>query len=121
MKTSIVALLLLLINIATTMACDFEFTTKDNKKSCKTGEIFVLDIKLTLTHRTCTVAPADTKFKQEGIEVLGATKWKESSPGIWNRQIKLKVLPDKKKKITLTATRTCDKEGGNGTYSLDKL
>jgi len=102
------------------MACDFKFSTEGDKKSCKTGEIFVIDVKLTLTHRTCIVTPEQTKFKPEGIEVVAATKWKETSPGIWTRQIKVKVLDNKLKKISLSATRTCDKEGGYGIYSLDK-
>jgi len=120
MKKSLFITLFLFIGIMTCLACDFKFSTEGDKKICKTGEVFVIDVKLTLTHRACTITPAQTKFKQEGIEVLGATKWKETSPGIWTRQIKVKVLNDKLKKITLSATRTCDKEGGYGIYSLDK-
>lgn len=118
-----IALTTLIFTVATLslLACNFDFTTDGNKKSCKPGEEFVINIKLTLTHRTCTVAPAQTKFKTDGFEVLGATTWKEASPGIWTRQIKVKVLTDAKKKIHLTATRTCDKEGGLGTYSLNIL
>lgn len=116
-----IALLALLISVTTlsAMACDFAFTTEGNKKTCKPGEEFVLSVKLTLTHRTCAVAPAQTKFKTDGFDVVSATTWKEASPGVWTRQIKVKVKADAKKKMTLTATRTCDKEGGLGTYSLD--
>jgi len=115
------ALFALLFSVATlsALACNFVFTTDGNKKSCKPGEEFVVNVKLTLTHRTCAVAPAQTKFKTEGFDVVSATTWKEATPGIWTRQIKIKVKADAKKKMTLTATRTCDKEGGLGTYSLD--
>ena len=118
-----ITLIVLLFSVATlsVMACSFEFTTEGNKKSCKPGEEFVLNVKLTLTHRTCVVAPAQTKFKTEGFDVVSATTWKEATPGVWTRQIKIKVKADAKKKITLTATRTCEKEGGLGTYSLDIL
>jgi hypothetical protein len=118
-----ITLALLAFSIATlsALACNFEFTTDGNKKSCKPGEEFVINIKLTLTHRTCTVAPALTKFKTDGFDVLAATTWKEATPGVWTRQVKVKVKPDAKKKMTLTATRTCDKEGGLGVYSLDIL
>lgn len=116
-----IALLVLVLSVATlsAMACNFEFTTEGNKKTCKPGEEFVVNVKLTLTHRTCVVAPAQTKFKTEGFDVVAATTWKEATPGIWTRQIKIKIKADDKKKITLTATRTCEKEGGLGTYSLD--
>jgi len=120
MNKFLLVIFLFFVGVLTSMACDFEFSTKEDKKSCKTGEEFIIDVKLTLTHRTCVVTPDQTKFKPEGIQVLGATKWKESTPGVWSRQIKVKVLNDSKKKITLSATRTCDKEGGYGIYSLNK-
>ena len=118
-----IALSALIFSIATlsALACNFVFTTEGNKKSCKPGEEFVINVKLTLTHRTCIVAPAQTKFKTEGFDVLAATTWKEATPGVWTRQVKVKVKADATKKITLTATRTCEKEGGLGTYSLDIL
>jgi hypothetical protein len=118
-----ITLLALVFCVATlsALACHFEFTTEGNKKTCKPGEEFVINIKLTLTHRTCTVAPAQTKFKTDGFDVLAATTWKEATPGVWTRQVKVKVKADATKKMTLTATRTCDKEGGLGTYSLDIL
>lgn len=103
------------------LACHFEFTTEGNKKSTKIGEEFIVNVKLTLTHRTCTVTPAQTKFKTEGFDVVSATTWKEATPGVWTRQVKIKVKADAKKKITMTATRTCDKEGGLGVFSLDIL
>lgn|SRR5665647_1694934 len=116
-----IALIVLIFSVATlsALACNFEFTTDAKKKSCKPGEEFVINVKLTLTHRTCTTAPSQTKFKTEGFDVLAATTWKEATPGIWTRQVKVKVKADAKKKMTMTATRTCDKEGGLGTYSLD--
>ena len=118
-----IALFTLVFSMATlsALACNFVFTTDGNKKSCKPGEEFVINVKLTLTHRTCTTAPTQTKFKTDGFDVLAATTWKEITPGVWTRQVKVKVKADATKKMTLTATRTCDKEGGLGTYSLDIL
>ena len=118
-----IALIVLVFSVSTlsALACSFEFTTDGNKKTCKPSEELVVNVKLTLTHRTCVVAPAQTKFKTEGFDVVAATAWKEATPGVWTRQIKIKVKADATKKITLTATRTCEKEGGLGTYSLDIL
>lgn len=119
-KIALFALIFCMTSLSA-LACHFEFTTEGTKKSCKPNEEFILNIKLVLTHRTCAVAPAQTKFKTDGFKVISATTWKEATPGIWTRQVKVKVNPDAKKKITMTATRTCDKEGGLGTYNLDIL
>jgi hypothetical protein len=107
--------------VVTGQACDFEFTTKDNLKNCKPGDEIVINVKLTLIHRNCVIAAKDTKFKYDGLQVLSATEWKQESPGVFSRQIKVKILDDKKDKIKLTATRTCDKEGGYGVFTLDKV
>ncbi len=108
-------------SVLSAMACHFEFTTEGGeKKSCKAGEEFVLTVKLVLTHRNCTVAASQTKFKTDGIQVLGAKDWVQVSPTTFTRQIKVKVLDDGKKKVSLLATRTCDRDGGNGLFTLDK-
>ena len=120
MKKFILSVSVLLLSISMASACDFEFTTKDNKTSVKPGEEFVINVKLSLTHRSCKVAAKDTKFKFEGMEIVGATDWKQETPMIYTRQIKAKANSDNSKKIMLTATRTCDKDGGHGVFSLPK-
>lgn len=113
-------LFLIVISIISATACNFSFTTDGEKKSCKVGEEFVINVKLTLSHRTCNVAPSETKFKVDGMEVKSATNWKEEKTGVWTRKVKVKVLSNEKKKVSMTATRTCDKDGGTGTFSLEK-
>lgn len=102
-------------------ACEFEFGTKGDATKCKAGDEIVINVKLTLTHRNCKVAAKDTKFKFDGIQVLGATEWSQEAPNVFTRQIKAKVLADAKKKISLSATRNCEKDGGYGLFTLDKL
>jgi len=114
------ALIFLLTASLAVLACDFQFSVADGKKSCKAGDEIVLNVKLTLTHRTCVVAAKDTKFKLDGISIVSATDWKEVGPGVYTRQLKMKVNADKKPKIMLSATRTCDKEGGCGIFTLPK-
>lgn len=120
MKKITLFIILLIVSTIQALACHFEFTPEGNKKTCKAGEEFVINVKLTLTHRNCAVAAAQTKFKTDGIDVVGATPWKEVNPGIWTRQVKVKVQKNDKNKVTLTATRTCDRDGGYGVFSLDK-
>ena len=74
-------ILLLALTIATiTQACEFEFGTKGNIKNCKAGDEIIITVRLSLTHRNCKVAAKDTKFKFEGIQVVGATDWVAESP-----------------------------------------
>lgn len=121
MKKLAVLLSFLLTGVFYASACHFEFSTQGGeKKSCKPGEELVINVKLTLTHRNCKVAADQTKFKFDGINITGATDWKQESPGVYTRQVKAKVLEDGKKKIMLSATRTCEKDGGYGVFSLTK-
>lgn len=120
MKKFAVLFVMLLSALCYADACHFELSSVGDKKSCKAGDEIIINVKLALTHRNCRVAAQDTKFKYDGIQVLGATEWKQETPGVFVRQVKAKVLNDSKKKIMLTATRTCDKDGGYGVFTLDK-
>jgi len=112
--------MLLLVAAFAASACEISFTVEGGQKtSYKTDDEIVVNVKVSLTHRVCKVAAKDTKFKYEGIKIISATEWKEESPGVFTRQIKAKVTADGKK-IMLSATRSCDKEGGVGTFSIDK-
>lgn len=118
MKKISLFLMMLFLYVGSISACDFVFSLKDNKKTVKAGDEIVINVVLNLTHRTCKVAAKDTKFKFDGLQILGATEWKQESALVYTRQIKAKVMGDNKKNIMLTATRTCDKEGGHGVFTL---
>lgn len=120
MKKVFLSVVLTIFFVASSFACDFEFSTKNDLKSVKAGDEIVINVVLKLTHRSCKVAAQDTKFKYDGIQILGATDWKQDGAMTFTRQIKAKVLNDGKKNIMLTATRTCDKEGGHGIFTLSK-
>ncbi|MBP1664753.1 MAG: hypothetical protein H6Q19_1893 [Bacteroidetes bacterium] len=120
MNKLILSAFFLFFSISVVSACNFEFTTKDNKTSVKPGDEFVINVKLSLIHRNCKVAAKDTKFKFEGMEIVGATDWKQESPMVFTRQIKAKANKDNSKKIMLTATRSCEKDGGYGVFTLPK-
>jgi hypothetical protein len=121
MKKHLLFILFFVLCFVSTQACEFEFSTENKAKSCKSGDELVINVKLTLTHRRCSVAPSATKFKTVGMDVFGATAWKEASPGVWTRQVKVRVQGVAGKKVTLTATRTCDKDGGYGVFELVKV
>lgn len=108
------------INIQSLIACEIEFEVDGVKKEqYVVGDEFVIKVKITFTHRVCTSGIKQTKFEGSGLKIVTATDWTETSPGVWERKLKVKVEEPKKGKVTLSATRTCDKEGGFGSIILN--
>lgn len=121
MKKLIVLCLLIGFAGNAAQACEFMFSVLGTKKDVyEVGDTLTIHVKYVLTHRVCKVVPKDTKFKFDGIQITSASEWKEVSTGTFARDVKAKVIDDKKDKITLSAIRTCDKEGGHGMFSLPK-
>ena len=122
------ALLLLLsiffvsFNVQETKACEIEFEViKGKKDSYKAGDIIVVKIMVKLTHRTCDIGIKKTKFKMKGLKIVGATKWKKISGMEFERKLKIKVISNTDGKLILNAVRTCDKDGGFGSMSLEAV
>jgi hypothetical protein len=112
-----------LLAVQQVLACEIEFTVlgEEKKESFKAGEEIIVKVDVIFTHRICPEGIENTKFKYEGIKVLGATKWKEYAKGKFSRKLKLKVLEESKtKELVLEAIRTCDKEGGYGKVKFKK-
>jgi hypothetical protein len=95
-------------------ACEIEFTIlgDEKKETYKAGDEIVVKIDVVFTHRVCPEGIENTKFKYDGIKVLGATKWQEIANGKFERKLKLVVLEGDQEELILEAIRTCDKEGG---------
>jgi len=118
MKKLFLLAIFILTSVTAVNACDFNFTVVGGQKSCKVGDVIEVQVELTLVHRSCSVAASATKFKTEGVKVISASDWKQVSPTKFVRTVKMKVIATDKKKITFIATRTCDKEGGTGVFTL---
>ena len=118
-KTLILTSVLFIINIGITAACEIDVTVvSGEKEKYSVGDELVIKVKVTLTHRVCTSDIKQTKFDVKGIKILSATDWKELSPGVYERKLKVKVTGTKSGKLKFSATRTCDKTGGFGTINL---
>jgi len=103
-------------------ACDINFDViKGSKKKYEPGDVIITKVTVLLTHRNCPVALDETKFKYKGLKVLGATKWRAASSTTYERRLKIKILgnEEEKDKVYISATRTCDKEGGFGSLKLE--
>ncbi|MBI4647967.1 MAG: hypothetical protein HY738_15620 [Bacteroidia bacterium] len=113
------ALLYLVLSMFKLYACEIEFEVQGEKKEkYKTGDELIVIVKVAFTHKVCEIVLQDTKFEAAGLIIESATDWKETSPGEWERKLKIKVTGSEDGKLTLTATRSCSKEGGFGSLTL---
>ena len=101
------------------MACEINFKVEGQEKAkYNIGEVVVLKITVEFTHNACPVALKETKIQANGMEILGATEWKNVSGNIWERKIKVKITSNKEGKAIISAHRSCEKDGGTGTMTL---
>lgn len=114
-----IGLITLVSNNAFSCEIDLKVDEKSKKETYKVGDVIVIKVKVTLTHRVCTLTIDKTKFDTKGLKIEGATDWKETSNGVYERKLKVKVTGTKNGKLSLSAVRTCDKTGGYGTLSLE--
>lgn len=116
---ALVIVLILALPTINARACEFNFKiTTEEKKSYKIGEELVVAVTVTLTHRNCHEDVNNIKFDMTGVKALGATPWKDLGNGQFERKFKLQVTDDPKGKHLLSATRSCDKDGGSGSVKI---
>ncbi len=103
-------------------ACEIEFEiVKGKKEKYEAGDIIVVKVIVTLTHRSCPEALKKTKFKMNGLKVIGSTPWKEITAMDHERKLKIQVISNKDGKLIFNAIRTCDKDGGFGSLKLEAI
>lgn len=112
-------LVIVFVSTPDALACEIAVKVKsDRKPSYQTGDVVVFEVTVFLTHHDCPEGIKATKFNGEGLELLGATKWKEISTGTYVRLVKAKVTAAKDGAGALHARRKCDEEGGYGVAKL---
>lgn len=120
MKRVFVMMILMVGMAISALACEInlEVSEKSAKEEYAVGDELVVTVEVILTHRNCHIDIADTDFDGDGLKIKQATKWKEIKPGVWTRKLKVEVTGNKSGELTLSATRTCNKEGGYGEIEL---
>lgn len=114
-----IALFFNILFVANLFACDINFSLVDNKKEAyNVGDELILKVSVVLTHRNCPEGIQATKFSTKGAEIISATNWNETSTGNFERKLKVKITNSDSNKASISATRTCKKEGGFGSISL---
>ena len=116
----LISVIILNFSITRVFACEIEFEVQGEKKEIYSiGDTVIVKIKVWFTHRVCEITIKDTQFEHTGFKIAGATDWKEIYAGIWERKLQLIVTGTEKGKLSLSATRTCSKEGGFGSLTLE--
>jgi hypothetical protein len=103
-------------------ACEIRIDVQDNlkKDAYLTGDTLVMLVQVQFTHRMCPEGIKKTKVTYVNLKMAGATEWKEVKPGLYTRRIKATITADKNGDAKITATRTCDKEGGHSVCTFNK-
>lgn len=109
----------LFFDVGSSLACDIKITVPNNAKAVySVDDEVVFKVSIFLPHRNCPVKIDQTKYKIDGLKVLGASQWKNVSNGLYERFIKVKLLPTDKGESSLHVQRVCEKEGGYGYITL---
>ena len=115
--------LLLFLLISVSFSCEIETSIYgDAKDIYKSGDEIIFKVHVILPHRNCRVAIDKTEYEANGLELLGATPWKQEKSQQYVQYVKTKVKDDAAEKATLQVTRTCNKEGGYNEFivNIDK-
>ncbi len=119
LKFLAISLFAILASGQTSKGCEINFEIlKGEKEVYESGDIIVVKVKVTLTHRSCPVAMKQTKFTMEGMEVEGATSWEQKSQMVWERKLKIKITGDASGEVGINSIRICDKDGGYGSLRI---
>lgn len=121
MKKFFTSILFLLVFSAVSNACEIKFNIVGNQKSSyKQGEELTVKVTVVYIHRICELELSDTQFIADGLKIVSASDWTEVDPVTFTREIKLKVLNDSKKVGVFNVERNCNKEGGFGSFKVNK-
>lgn len=121
MKKIFTSIFLLFFFSVAGIACEIKINViGDQKASYQQGDELTLKVTVVYIHRICELELSDTKFLADGLKVLSASDWTEVDPVTFTRELKVKVLPDGKKTGVLNIERNCNKDGGFGTFKINK-
>lgn len=97
--------------VATGWACRIktEFDHGAAESAPREGATEVIVVSVRHTHRRCTLPIEKTKFVATGMKILGATPWKATASGEYER--KLRVVYLKAGTAKLRVVRDCSRGG----------
>lgn len=119
MKKIFYSIAFLFMTVQFAQACDIDIHVHHKEKeSYKAGDEVIFKVNVRLTHRICIYGIEATKFGSDGLELMGATPWKQLSDYDYSRLVKAKVKEEAEKTATFRAVRTCEKGGGKAAIEI---
>lgn len=117
----ILFLLLALGTVTGALACLIELKEDPatKKERYKAGDEVIVLVLVKKEHRVCRTPIEETAYEPRGVKILSATDWKETSPGVWERKMKLKVTDTSGGKLSFGVRRNCSKENSLGILLLN--
>jgi hypothetical protein len=117
----ILFLLLLLGVFIPAIACLIELKEDPStkKERYQAGDELVVLVVVKKEHRVCRVPIEETTYHPQGLKIVSATDWKETSPGVWERKMKLKVTDAAAGKLSFGVQRKCSKKNSQNTLFLN--
>lgn len=103
-----VVLLILSVNLLIAQIQLDYITPKKNNYTV--GEMIEMNIRIKTRPETCLKGMNKVKTYVSGLKIDKLSDWKELTKGIWQAQIILTVIDNKKKTAKLTVMRRVDKE-----------
>ena len=118
MKRFISLLALTIFTTLSVLACNITTSIEKEKPIYKIGDEVVVKVKIVLFHRNCTLDIKKTQYKSNGLKIIAGTDWKETSPGTWERKLKVKIT-ENSKPASVKIYRTCNKGGDSSTATFN--
>jgi hypothetical protein len=87
-----------------------ELFLSGDKDQYRIGDTAIITLTLKLTHKNCALEGHETKVKVSSGDLVAKTKFKESSPAVW--QIKYKIIITGKD-ASVQAIQDCTAKGGS--------
>ncbi len=99
-------------------ACDILFLTKlGNENEYRVDDTAIVKVTILLTHNNCPENIQEVEYECQGLEIIGATKWKAKTPDQYVRLLKCRITGTED--VTLHVRRACEKEGVYGSIQLN--
>jgi hypothetical protein len=120
-KTAVLILVLAAISITIANACEINVGIDGAKKKevYKAGDEIVVLVHVKHVHKVCKLDIESTTYEPSGLKIMAATDWKEVTPGVFERKMKLKVTGTSTGKVGFVVRRKCSKENNTGSIALN--
>lgn len=94
--------------------------TQGAKKNYNVGDELTLELRVTMPNEMCIDGMENSKVYLSGLEIVENQHWiKDDNGNVWSKELKIKVIQNKKGQGKITAFRKADKGSFFSQLKLD--